>query len=146
MMNTQETGRESNTASAGAGIKVIITMIGLDSHTTGAEVVAMLLRDAGFDVVYLGVNQTPEMIVNAAIHEDVDVIGVSCHASNYALLEDLLDLVAEKELSDIPIVLGGNIPPHQIENLTAKGVAGVFPPGSSRDAIIDFMVQTAQKR
>ncbi len=123
----------------GRGIKVIVSMIGLDSHTTGADVVATLLRDAGFEVVYLGVNQTPAMIVNAAIHEDVDVIGISSHGSNYALIEDLMELVAENNLMDVPVVCGGNVPPHQIEKLLAKGVAKVFPPGSSGEAIIDYM-------
>lgn len=120
-------------------IKVIVSMIGLDSHTTGAEVVATLLRDAGFEVVYLGVNQTPAMIVNAAIEEDADVIGISSHASNFALIEELMDLVEKNGLTDVPVVCGGNIPPNQIEKLTARGVARVFPPGSSGDAIVDYL-------
>jgi methylmalonyl-CoA mutase C-terminal domain/subunit len=123
----------------GSGIKVIISMIGLDSHTTGAEVVATLLRDAGFEVVYLGTNQTPAMIVNAAIQEDADVIGISLHASNFALIEDLMSLVEEHELTDVPVVCGGNIPPRQIEHLLARGVAKVFPPGSSGDAIVEYL-------
>ena len=121
------------------GIKVIVSMIGLDSHTTGAEVVATLLRDAGFEVVYLGVNQTPAMIVNAAIEEDVDVIGVSSHASNFALIGELMDLVRKNGLTDVPVVCGGNIPPHQIDKLAAWGVAKVFPPGSSGDAIVEYL-------
>ncbi|MAF48598.1 MAG: cobalamin-dependent protein [Rhodospirillales bacterium] len=123
----------------GNGIKVIVSMIGLDSHTTGAEVVATLLRDAGFEVVYLGVNQSPAMIVNAAIQEDVDVIGISSHASNFALIEELMELVEENGLIDVPVVCGGNIPPNKIEHLTAKGVAKVFPPGSSGEAIVDYL-------
>jgi methylmalonyl-CoA mutase C-terminal domain/subunit len=119
-------------------LKVIISMIGLDSHTTGAEVVATLLRDAGFEVVYLGTNQTPGMIVNAAIQEDADVIGISLHASNFALVEDLMSLIAKHELTDVPVVCGGNIPPRQIEQLLARGVAKVFPPGSPGDAIVEY--------
>ncbi len=130
----------------GRGIKVIVSMIGLDSHTTCAEVVATLLRDAGFEVVYLGVNQTPAMIVNAAIHEDVDVIGISSHGSNFALFEELMDLVAENDLSDVPVVCGGNIPPNQIKNLAAKGVAKVFPPGSSGQAIVDYLAASGRGR
>jgi methylmalonyl-CoA mutase C-terminal domain/subunit len=114
-------------------------MIGLDSHTTGAEVVCTLLRDAGFEVVYLGVNQTPAMIVNAAIEEHVDVIGISSHASNFALIEELVDLVAGNGLTHVPVVCGGNIPPHQVERLKAKGVARVFPPGSSGADIVGYL-------
>jgi methylmalonyl-CoA mutase C-terminal domain/subunit len=120
-------------------------MIGLDSHTTGAEVVATLLRDAGFEVVYLGTNQTPEMIVNAAIQEDADVIGISLHASNFALMEDLMSLIAKHELADVPVVCGGNIPPREIEKLLARGVAKVFPPGSSGDAIVDYLAGQARR-
>lgn len=123
----------------GRGIKVIVSMIGLDSHTTGAEVVSAVLRDAGFEVVYLGVNQSPAMIVNAAVEEDVDVIGISAHASNYVLIEELMDLIKEKELTDIPVVCGGNIPPRDIEKLLAKGVAKVFRPGSSSKAIVEYL-------
>jgi len=130
----------------GRGIKVIVSMIGLDSHTTGAEVVVTLLRDAGFEVVYLGVNQTPAMIVNAAIEEDVDVVGISSHASNFALIEELMSLVKENALTDVPVVCGGNIPPSQIAKLTAKGVARVFPPGSSGDAIVEYLAANARRR
>ena len=123
----------------GNGIKVIVSMIGLDGHTTGGEVVSMLLRDAGFDVVYLGVNQTPEMIVEAAIQEDVDAIGISSHASNYSQIEQLLDLVKKNDLSDVLVVCGGNIPKRQIEQLTAKGVARVFTPGTAGSEIVDYL-------
>lgn len=120
----------------GNGIKVIVTMIGLDGHTTGGEVVSMILRDAGFDVVYLGVNQTPEMIVEAAIQEDVDAIGISSHASNYSQIEELMDLVKKNDLDDVLVVCGGNIPKRQIERLITKGVAKIFTPGSAGREII----------
>lgn len=129
----------SAAAAKGRGIKVIISMIGLDSHTTGAEVVASLLRDNGFEVVYLGTNQTPAKIVNAAIQEDVDVIGISAHASNFVLIEELLDLLDKHELKDVPVVCGGNIPPRQSRELLAKGIARIFPPGSPGDAIVDYL-------
>ena len=128
----------------GRGIKVIVSMIGLDGHTTGGEVVATLLRDAGFEVVYLGVNQTPEMIVNAAIQEDVDAIGISSHAANYSQIEALVDLVQANGLSDVPVICGGNIPPRQIGKLTAKGVAKVFPPGTSADEIVDYLAANSR--
>lgn len=129
----------------GNGIKVIVTMIGLDGHTTGGEVVSMILRDAGFDVVYLGVNQTPEMIVEAAIQEDVDAIGISSHASNYSQIEELMDLVKKNDLDDVLVVCGGNIPKRQIEGLTAIGVAKVFVPGSSGHEIVDYLVSNTRR-
>ena len=131
--------------SKGKGIKVIVSMIGLDGHTTGGEVVSMILRDAGFEVVYLGVNQTPEMIVNAAIQEDVDAIGISSHASNYSQIEELADLVRNKGLSDVLVVCGGNIPKRQIERLTAKGVAKVFTPGSAGSEIVDYLLANTRR-
>jgi methylmalonyl-CoA mutase C-terminal domain/subunit len=124
----------------GTGIKVIVSMIGLDGHTTGGEVVSIMLRDAGFEVVYLGVNQTPEMIVNAAIQEDVDAIGISSHASNYSQIEDLIGLVRDNGLADVPVICGGNIPPRQIEKLIAKGIAKVFTPGAKSDEIVDYLL------
>jgi len=129
----------------GNGIKVIVSMIGLDGHTTGGEVVSMLLRDAGFDVVYLGVNQTPEMIVEAAIQEDVDAIGISSHASNYSQIEELMDLVRKNDLDDVLVVCGGNIPKRQIEQLIAKGVAKVFTPGSAGSEIVDYLVSNTRR-
>jgi methylmalonyl-CoA mutase, C-terminal domain len=129
----------------GNGIKVIVSMIGLDGHTTGGEVVSMILRDAGFDVVYLGVNQTPEMIVEAAIQEDVDAIGISSHASNYSQIEELMDLVRKKDLEDVLVVCGGNIPKRQIERLTAKGVAKVFTPGTAGSEIVDYLVSNTRR-
>ena len=130
----------------GRGIKVIVSMIGLDSHTTGAEVVASLLRDAGFEVVYLGTNQTPAMIVNAALEEDADVIGISLHASNFALIEELMRLVEEQGLTDVPVVCGGNIPPKQLEKLLALGVAKIFLPGTPGDAIVEYLAGRGRRR
>jgi methylmalonyl-CoA mutase C-terminal domain/subunit len=129
----------------GNGIKVIVSMIGLDGHTTGGEVVSMILRDAGFEVVYLGVNQTPQMIVDAAVQEDVDAIGISSHASNYSQIEEVMDLVKKNGLDDVLVVCGGNIPKRQIEQLTEKGVAKVFIPGSSGREIVDFLVANAKR-
>lgn len=129
----------------GNGLKVIVSMIGLDGHTTGGEVVSMILRDAGFEVVYLGVNQTPRTIVEAAIQEDVDAIGISSHAANYSLIEELMDLVRANDLDDVLVVCGGNIPKQQIAKLVAKGVAKVFTPGSSGDDIVDYLVSNAKR-
>jgi methylmalonyl-CoA mutase C-terminal domain/subunit len=127
------------------GIKVIVSMIGLDGHTTGAEVVARMLRDAGFEVVYLGPNQTPEMIAAAALQEDVDAVGISSHASNYGQIVALIGLLRGKGLADVPVICGGNIPKHHARQLRDQGVAEIFPPGSSSQAIIDFLVGAARK-
>ncbi|MBI5109233.1 MAG: cobalamin B12-binding domain-containing protein [Rhodocyclales bacterium] len=131
--------------SKGKGIKIIVSMIGLDGHTTGGEVVSMLLRDAGFEVVYLGVNQTPQSIVDAAIQEDVDAIGISSHAANYSLIEELMDLVRAKGLDDVIVVVGGNIPKQQILKLAATGIAKVFTPGSASSEIVDFLVANVRR-
>lgn len=129
----------------GKRIKVIVTMIGLDGHTTGGEVVSMMLRDAGIEVVYLGNNQTPEMIVHAAIQEDVDAIGISSHAANYHQIEEVIDLLKKRDAADVPVICGGNIPRHQAQKLRDIGVADIFPPGSSSEAIVDCMVSKARK-
>ena len=109
-------------------IKVLISVIGLDGHFTGAEVVCRILMDAGMEVVYLGIYQTPEMIVQAAIQEDVDVIGISSHASNYGQIVDLLGLLKKNHLDDICVICGGTIPKHQVQELKKKGVSEIFPP------------------
>jgi methylmalonyl-CoA mutase C-terminal domain/subunit len=120
-------------------IKVIITIIGLDGHTTGAEVISRLLRDAGMEVIYLGTNQTPQMIVNAAIQEDVDVVGISAHASNYALIEEVVTLLKSNGLDDVPVVISGNVPRHIAADLKTKGIAEVFAPGATGEAIISYL-------
>lgn len=130
---------------SGNGLKVIVSMIGLDGHTTGGEVVAMLLRDAGFEVIYLGVNQTPQTIVDAAIQEDVDAIGISSHAANYSLIEELMELVRDNDLNDVLVVCGGNIPKQQIAKLMDQGVAKVFTPGSGSHDIVDYLVSNARR-
>ena len=127
-------------------LKVIVTMIGLDGHTTGGEVVSMILRDAGIEVVYLGVNQTPEMIVRAAMQEDVDVIGVSSHAANYSQIEELVRLLHLRGMADVPVICGGNVPRHTAEQLLAQGVASVVLPGASSDHIVATVRSVARRR
>jgi methylmalonyl-CoA mutase C-terminal domain/subunit len=124
-------------------IKVIISMIGLDGHTTGGEVVSRILRDAGIEIVYLGVNQTPEMIAEAAIQEDVDGIGISSHASNYWQIEELADLLKKKGMEHVFLFCGGTIPKHRIAGLKEKGVDEVFLPRATSDAIVDYVVKRA---
>ena len=125
-------------------IKMIVSMIGLDGHTAGGEVVARILRDAGIEVVYLGVYQTPEMIVETAAQEDVDAIGISCHASNYSQIGAMIDLMKKRDLSHIAVFCGGTIPRHQIARLKEMGVAEVFLPQSTSEAIVHAIVSTVR--
>lgn len=127
-------------------IKIIVTMIGLDGHTTGAEVISRVLRDAGMEVVYLGVNQTPTMIVNAAIQEDVDIVGISAHASNYSLIEEVVALLKSNDIGDVPVIVGGNVPRHTAIDLKSKGIAEVFAPGASGEAIVTYIKAHARGR
>ena len=124
----------------GKGIKVIVTMIGLDAHSVGGEVVARILRDAGMEVVYLGIYQTPEMIVQAAIQEDADVIGISSHASNYSQIVELMDLLRKEDMNDILVICGGTIPRQQVPKLKEKGVAEIFTPQSTSETIVNYIV------
>ena len=126
-------------------IKVLISVIGLDGHSVGAEVVCRILMDAGMEVVYLGIYQTPEMIVRAAVQEDVDVIGISSHASNYGQIVHLMDLLEENNLQDICVVCGGNIPNHQKENLKKRGISEIFPPQSTSEAIVNHIVSKVKR-
>ena len=126
-------------------IKVLISVIGLDGHFTGAEIVSRFLMDAGMEVVYLGIYQTPEMIVSAAIQESVDVIGISSHASNYEQIYHLIDLLKKNNLSDVPVICGGTIPKQHAEALIKRGVSKIFPPQSTSDSIVDYIVSTARK-
>ena len=124
------------------GIKVLISVIGLDGHSTGAEVVSGILMDAGMEVVYLGIYQTPEMIVQAAIQEDVDVIGISSHASNYNQIVDLLNLLKKNNLEHVCVICGGTIPKHRILELKKEGVSEIFPPQTTSESIVNFIVKT----
>jgi methylmalonyl-CoA mutase, C-terminal domain len=126
-------------------IKVLVSVIGLDGHFTGAEIVSRFLMDAGMEVVYLGIYQTPEMIVSAAIQESVDVIGISSHASNYEQINLLMDLMKKNNLSHIPVVCGGTIPKQYAEALIKKGVAKIFPPQSTSDSIVDYIVSSVKR-
>jgi methylmalonyl-CoA mutase, C-terminal domain len=127
-------------------IKVLVSVIGLDGHFTGAEIVARFLMDAGMEVVYLGIYQTPEMIVNAAIQESVDVIGISSHASNYEQIHLLIDLLKKNNMSNIPVICGGAIPKQHAEILIKKGVSKIFPPQSTSDSIVDYIVSTVKEK
>jgi methylmalonyl-CoA mutase C-terminal domain/subunit len=121
-------------------IRVLVAKPGLDGHDRGAKVVARALRDAGMEVIYTGLRQTPEMVVQSAVQEDVDVIGLSIHsgAHNY-ILERVIELLKEQEAEDIILVVGGIIPDRDVEHLRALGVDAIFPPGTMTSEIIDFI-------
>ena len=121
-------------------IRVLVAKPGLDGHDRGAKVVARALRDAGMEVIYAGLRQTPEMVVQAAIQEDVDVIGLSIHsgAHNY-ILERVVELLKKQEAQDIVLVVGGIIPQRDIDHLRELGVDAVFPPGTTTTDIIAFI-------
>ena len=121
-------------------IRVLIAKPGLDGHDRGAKIVARALRDAGFEVVYTGLHQTPEQIVAAAVQEDVDAIGLSVlsGAHNY-LFKRVLELLKEKGADDIVVFGGGIIPPEDIRALKELGVKEIFTPGASTQEIIRFV-------
>ncbi|MCD6324286.1 MAG: cobalamin B12-binding domain-containing protein [Desulfurococcales archaeon] len=124
-------------------LKVLISKLGLDGHDRGAKVVARALRDAGFEVVYLGVHQSPEDVVEAAIQEDVDVIGVSIlSGSHMELVGDLLRLMREKGL-DAPVVVGGIVPESDARELRKMGVFEVLGPGTPLQKVVDVYLKAA---
>lgn len=123
-------------------IRVLVAKPGLDGHERGARVIARALRDAGMEVIYTGLRQTPEMIVEAAIQEDVDVVGLSIlSGAHLTLVSRLMELMREQNLSDVMVMVGGIIPEEDIPALTAMGVRGVFGPGTPTDAVVAFIRQ-----
>ena len=121
-------------------IRVLVAKPGLDGHDRGAKVIARALRDAGMEVIYTGLRQTPEMIVNAALQEDVQVIGLSIlSGAHNAIVPRVLQLLREKEMSDVRVVVGGIVPDEDAESLKRQGVAAVFQPGASLEAIVSFI-------
>ena len=120
--------------------RVLVAKPGLDGHDRGAKVVARALRDAGMEVIYLGLHQTPEQIVEAAVDEDVDVIGLSVlSGAHMTIFPMVLDLLKEKGASDIVLVGGGIIPPEDVEELEALGVKKLFGPGTPTSEIVEFI-------
>jgi methylmalonyl-CoA mutase, C-terminal domain len=121
-------------------IRVLVAKPGLDGHDRGAKIIARALRDAGMEVIYTGLRQTPEMIVNAALQEDVQVIGLSIlSGAHNAIVPRVMDLLREKEMTDVLVIVGGTVPDDDAEALRRAGVAAVFQPGASLDAIVDFI-------
>lgn len=125
---------------AHAPIRVLIAKPGLDGHDRGAKVIARALRDAGMEVIYTGLRQTPEMIVNAAIQEDVDCIGLSIlSGAHNAIIPRIAALMREQRAEDILIVLGGTIPEEDIPKMKQSGVSAIFGPGTPLDTTVEFI-------
>ncbi|HEX5431126.1 MAG TPA: cobalamin B12-binding domain-containing protein [Bryobacteraceae bacterium] len=121
-------------------IRVLVAKPGLDGHDRGAKVIARALRDAGMEVVYTGLRQTPEMIVNAALQEDVQVIGLSIlSGAHNAIVPRVIQLLKEKGMDDTIVLVGGIVPDEDAEQLRRLGVAAVFQPGASLEEIVEFI-------
>ncbi len=118
-------------------IRVLVAKPGLDGHDRGAKVIARALRDAGMEVIYTGLRQTPEMIVSAALQEDVNVIGLSIlSGAHNAIVPRVMSLLKQNKMDDVTVVVGGIIPDQDVASLKQAGVAAIFQPGTSLDAIV----------
>jgi len=127
-------------------IRVIVAKAGLDGHDRGAKIVAAALRDAGMEVIYTGLRQTPEMIVEAAIQEDVDAIGISIlSGAHMTIFPKILNLMKEKQVDDILLFGGGIIPEEDLNKLKNLGVGALFTPGTSTVEIISYLQEWADK-
>jgi methylmalonyl-CoA mutase C-terminal domain/subunit len=127
--------------------RVVVEKPGLDVHDRGAKVIARALRDAGREVIYTGLRQTPEQIVMAALQEDADVIGLSIlSGAHMHICRRVMDLIAEKGLSHVIVLVGGIIPDADVPLLEAMGITGIFQPGSSTDRIVAFIHDRVETR
>ena len=126
--------------------RILIGKPGLDGHDRGAKVVARALRDAGMEVIYTGLRQTPEMIIEVALQEDVDAIGLSIlSGAHLPLTERVMALLRENDMADVPVFLGGIIPGDDLPALNELGVAAVFGPGASTEEIVAFIRESVQR-
>jgi methylmalonyl-CoA mutase C-terminal domain/subunit len=128
-------------------IRVVIAKPGLDGHDRGAKVIARALRDAGMEVIYTGLRQTPEQIVSAALQEDADVIGLSIlSGAHMHICPRVMELLKERGLDDVQVVVGGIIPDQDVPKLNAMGIKGIFIPGTPMQQIVDFINGNARAR
>jgi methylmalonyl-CoA mutase C-terminal domain/subunit len=128
-------------------VRILIAKPGLDGHDRGAKVVARALRDAGYEIIYTGLHQTPEMIAAAAVQEDVDAIGLSIlSGAHNVLLPRLMDLLRQQGVEDIKVFAGGIIPDDDIPGLQAAGIAAIFTPGSSLEEIVTWVREHVKPR
>jgi methylmalonyl-CoA mutase C-terminal domain/subunit len=128
-------------------IRILIAKVGLDGHDRGAKVIASFLRDAGMEVIYTGLRQTPEMVINTAIQEDVDAIGISIlSGAHMTVFPKLMKLMKEKEMDDILITGGGIIPDDDMKKLNALGVGKLFAPGTDTKEIVNYIKEEVNTR
>jgi methylmalonyl-CoA mutase C-terminal domain/subunit len=128
------------TTAVSSRIRVVVAKPGLDGHDRGAKIIARALRDAGMEVIYTGLHQTPEQIVETVIQEDADAVGVSIlSGAHMTLVPRILELLRTNGVDDVMVTVGGTIPPADIEPLKAHGVAEVFTPGASTESIAEFI-------
>ncbi len=128
-------------------VRVLVAKPGLDGHDRGAKVIARALRDAGMEVIYTGIRQTPRMIVQAAAQEDVDVVGLSIlSGAHMEILPDIIRLLKDQGMEDVITVVGGIIPEVDRQPLMDLGISGVFGPGTSTISIVEFIRQAAEGR
>ena len=127
-------------------IRVLVAKPGLDGHDRGAKVIARAFRDAGFEVIYTGLRQTPEQVVNAALQEDVDVVGLSVlSGAHMTLCPRIMELMKKEGLDDVLVVIGGIIPDTDIPKLKANGISEIFQPGSSTEDIVSYIREHVRK-
>jgi methylmalonyl-CoA mutase C-terminal domain/subunit len=127
-------------ASSNRKIRVVVAKPGLDGHDRGAKIIARALRDAGMEVIYTGLHQTPEQIVETVLQEDADAVGLSIlSGAHMTLVPKVIELLREQDAEDVVVTVGGTIPAQDIEELQELGVAEVFTPGAPTQAIIDFI-------
>lgn len=137
----------SQSSTAGRKVRILVAKPGLDGHDRGAKVVARALRDAGFEVIYTGLHQTPDMIANAAMQEDVDGVGLSIMSGAHnTLFPAVMEALAAKGANDVVVFGGGIIPETDVDRLRAAGVKGVFTPGTSLEAIIGWVRDNIRAR
>jgi len=128
-------------------IRVVVAKPGLDGHDRGAKIVARALRDAGMEVIYTGLRQTPEQIAVAALQEDVDAVGISIlSGAHNTIVPRICDLLHRQQMDDVLVIVGGIIPNEDIPGLKQAGVAAVFQPGASTQEIVEFIRERAQER
>ena len=128
-------------------IRILIAKVGLDGHDRGAKVIASFFRDAGMEVIYTGLRQTPEMVINAAIQEDVDAIGISIlSGAHMTVFPKIMKLMKEKEMEDVFVTGGGIIPDDDMKKLNEMGVGKLFPPGTDTKEIVNYIKEEVNTR
>ena len=140
VMQVEKSANDSLSKKFSRPIRVLIAKVGLDGHDRGAKVIASFLRDAGMEVIYTGLRQTPEMVVNAALQEDVDVIGVSIlSGAHNTVFPKIISLMKQKGMNDVLITGGGIIPADDMRKLNEMGVGKLFDPGTNTDEIVNYI-------